>query len=61
MTVRMFEVKQSAERPVQYLSQVRDFCEQIFSRVRQDSPGRPPAMSTVNSRAHDGHVTVACV
>jgi hypothetical protein len=59
--VVVFEIEESAERPVERLGQVRDLCEQVFGRVRQDSPGAPPAMSTVNSLSQDGHVTAAWV
>lgn len=57
----VFEIEEGAQWPMQRLGEVRDLGEQVVGRVRQDSPGRPLAMSTVNSLAHEGQVTVALV
>ena len=59
--VGVLQVQERVEGPVQDGCQVRDLVQQVSGRVRQDSPGGPPARSTANSSWQEGHVTDAVV
>jgi hypothetical protein len=59
--VVVLEVEQRVEVPVQDGGEVRDLVEELRGRVRQDSPGRPPARSTANSSRQEGQVTATTV
>jgi hypothetical protein len=60
-SVGVLEVEDLRQRPVEAGGNVRDLVEQVPGRVRQDSPGAPPATSTVKAWSQDGQVTAAWV
>src|SRR3954471_18066569 len=59
LTVRVLELEDRVEGPMQVVSHVRDLFIEPVGRVRQDPPRRSPAISTVNSWLHAGQVTAA--
>ena len=57
--VRVLQVEDLVHGPVKVVGDVRDLLEEAVGRVRQDSPGEAPPISTLNSWRQAGHVTEA--